>query len=101
MEKKDSLFVINEICEMKNCNKCIYFENRKQQDLYMWISGIPHGPSVKFLVENGKIKPNSVYLSMPNPFYFIIVHTMEELKMTGNCLKGARPLLSFDTVCMQ
>ncbi|KAK8757417.1 hypothetical protein V5799_004952 [Amblyomma americanum] len=24
------------------------------------------------------------------------VHTMEELKMTGNCLKGSRPLLSFD-----
>ena len=25
-----------------------------------------------------------------------IVHTMKELKMTGNCLKGTRPLLSFD-----
>jgi len=36
----------------------------------------PSGPSVKFHVEN--------------------VHTTEELKMTGNCLKGSRPLLSFD-----
>jgi len=26
------------------------------------------------------------------------VHTMSELKMTGNCLKGSRPLLSFDEV---
>ena len=24
------------------------------------------------------------------------VHTMAELKLTGNCLKGSRPLLSFD-----
>ena len=24
------------------------------------------------------------------------VHTMDELKMTGNCLKGSRGILSFD-----
>ena len=24
------------------------------------------------------------------------IHTTNELKMTGNCLKGSRPLLSFD-----
>jgi ribosome biogenesis protein BRX1 len=24
------------------------------------------------------------------------IHTMDELKMKGNCLKGSRPLLSFD-----
>ena len=29
----------------------------------------------------------------------VVVQTMLELKMTGNCLKGSRPLLSFDTVC--
>lgn len=28
---------------------------------------------------------------------FFLVHTMKELKMTGNCLKGTRPLLSFDS----
>lgn len=42
----------------------------------MWLSNVPRGPSAKFLVEN--------------------LHTMSELKMTGNCLKGSRPLLSFD-----
>nr|CAG4640928.1 EOG090X07MB [Eulimnadia texana] len=77
MEKKDPAFVINEICEMKNCNKCIFFEGRKKQDLYMWVSNVPQGPSVKFYVEN--------------------IHTMKELKMTGNCLKGSRPILSFDS----
>ena len=28
-----------------------------------------------------------------------VVHTMDELKMTGNALLGSRPLLSFDPVC--
>jgi len=76
MEKKGPLLLINEIAEMKNCNHCIYFENKKHKDLYMWISNVPHGPSAKFLVEN--------------------VHTMEELKLTGNCLRASRPILSFD-----
>ncbi|XP_066472309.1 ribosome biogenesis protein BRX1 homolog [Tiliqua scincoides] len=77
MDRKDKLFVINEVCEMKNCNKCIYFEAKKKQDLYMWFSNAPQGPSAKFLVQN--------------------IHTLAELKMTGNCLRGSRPLLSFDS----
>lgn len=76
LDRKDQLFVINEICELKNCRQCIFFEAKKKQDLYMWMSCAPRGPCVKFLVEN--------------------IHTMLELKMTGNCLKGSRPLLSFD-----
>ncbi|XP_028318699.1 ribosome biogenesis protein BRX1 homolog [Gouania willdenowi] len=76
MDRKDKLLVINEVCEIKNCNKCIFFEAKKKQDLYMWISNSPHGPSAKFLVQN--------------------IHTLAELKMTGNCLRGSRPLLSFD-----
>ncbi|XP_053334633.1 ribosome biogenesis protein BRX1 homolog isoform X2 [Clarias gariepinus] len=76
MDRKDKLFVVNEVCEIKNCNKCIFFEAKKKKDLYMWISNVPHGPSAKFLVQN--------------------LHTLAELKMTGNCLKGSRPLLSFD-----
>ena len=42
----------------------------------MWASKTPSGPSVKFHVVN--------------------VHTMEELRLTGNALKGSRPILSFD-----
>ncbi|KAL1497272.1 hypothetical protein ABEB36_008264 [Hypothenemus hampei] len=76
MERSKTLNVINEMCEMKNCNKAIMFEGRKKQDLYMWLSNIPNGPCVKFLVEN--------------------ISTMAELKLTGNCLRGSRPLLSFD-----
>lgn len=29
-------------------------------------------------------------------FSFVSVFTMGELKLTGNCLKGSRPVLSFD-----
>jgi len=81
--KKDSkinshtnFFDINEMAEMKNCDKCLVFEGRKKKDTYLWAANIARGPSVKFEVEN--------------------IHTTGELKMTGNCLKGSRPLLSFD-----
>lgn len=33
---------------------------------------------------------------MQDWFWFVSVYTMAELKLTGNCLKGSRPLLSFD-----
>lgn len=75
LDAKDKLNVVNEVCELKNCNNCIFFESRKHKDLYMWVSKVPTGPSIKFCVEN--------------------VHTMAETKLTGNCLKGSRPLLSF------
>ena len=44
-------------------------------DLYIWMSKTPNGPSLKFHAVN--------------------VHTMAELKLTGNHLKGSRPVLSF------
>ena len=31
-------------------------------------------------------------------FFPSLVHTMDELKLTGNSLKGSRPILSFDQV---
>ncbi|XP_046681173.1 ribosome biogenesis protein BRX1 homolog [Homalodisca vitripennis] len=76
MERGENFLAVNEICSMKNCDKCILLESRHRSDLYMWISNIPSGPSARFLVES--------------------IYTMGELKLTGNCLKGSRPLLSFD-----
>lgn len=72
---KKRLYEINELCEIKGCNNCLFFEARKQ-DLYLWVAKTPSGPSAKFLVDN--------------------IHTMDELRLTGNCLKGSRPVLSFD-----
>ncbi|EFO27670.1 brix domain-containing protein [Loa loa] len=77
LDKKKSLVLINEIAEIANCTKCLYFESRKHTDLYLWISNTTCGPSVKFLAHN--------------------VHTMDEMRMSGNCLKGSRPVLSFDS----
>ncbi|KAF5207796.1 Ribosome biogenesis brx1 [Thalictrum thalictroides] len=68
---------LNELVELKNCSSCLFFECRKQKDLYLWMAKCPNGPSVKFLVN--------------------AVHTMEELKLTGNHLKGSRPILTFST----
>eukprot|EP00698_Gefionella_okellyi_P017085 TRINITY_DN4950_c0_g1_i1.p1 TRINITY_DN4950_c0_g1~~TRINITY_DN4950_c0_g1_i1.p1 ORF type:complete len:381 (-),score=58.80 TRINITY_DN4950_c0_g1_i1:18-1109(-) len=77
MEHKDRLWNLNEVCELRNCNSCLFLDCRKKKDLYMWLSKSPAGPSVKFLVQN--------------------VHTMDELKLTGNHLKGSRPMLVFDS----
>lgn len=70
------LYEVNEVAELKSCNNTIFFEARKHKDLYLWISRCPQGPSIKFLVQN--------------------VHTMAEIKLTGNCLKGSRPIVCFD-----
>ena len=75
LDTKDPLQAINQLCEMKNCNKAIYIMNRKHRDCYMWISNVPRGPSAIFLLEN--------------------IHTFEELRLPGNSLVGSRPLLSF------
>lgn len=75
MERWKTLSVVNEMSEMKHCNKVVLFEGRRKRDLYMWLANAGVGPSVKFLVEN--------------------IHTMGEMKLTGNCLRGSRPLLSF------
>eukprot|EP00457_Paulinella_chromatophora_P008961 gb/GEZN01009011.1/.p1 GENE.gb/GEZN01009011.1/~~gb/GEZN01009011.1/.p1 ORF type:complete len:310 (+),score=39.67 gb/GEZN01009011.1/:431-1360(+) len=76
LDTKDKLFVVNEVADMRNCNNVIFFEARKRKDLYMWVSRSPAGPSCKFLIQN--------------------LHTTEEVKLTGNCLKGSRPVLFFD-----
>lgn len=75
-DKKDTLSALNELAGMSSCDKCLYFENRKGKILLMWASNINGGPSVKFLVKN--------------------VHTMQDIKLIGNCLRGSRPVLSFD-----
>ncbi|GLI71583.1 hypothetical protein VaNZ11_016848, partial [Volvox africanus] len=76
MDTKSDRRVINEVADLKNCTSVLFFEVRKKQDLYLWLAKSPDGPSVKFHVAN--------------------VHTMAEVKLSGNHLKGSRPVLSFD-----
>lgn len=77
LDTKKDLNQLNEIAELYNCNNILFFEARKHQDLYLWVSKPPNGPTIKFYVQN--------------------LHTMDELNFTGNCLKGSRPVLSFDS----
>ncbi|TXT12839.1 hypothetical protein VHUM_01240 [Vanrija humicola] len=76
LDSKSSLHLVNELADLHSCNNALYFEARRHEDLYMWASRTPNGPSVKCHVQN--------------------IHTMDELKMTGNCLKGSRGLCVFD-----
>ncbi|KAF4587608.1 Ribosome biogenesis protein BRX1 [Ophiocordyceps camponoti-floridani] len=75
-DSKSRLNELNELAELYNCNNVVFFEARKGKDLYVWLSKVPNGPTVKMHLQN--------------------LHTMEELHFTGNCLKGSRPILSFD-----
>ncbi|KAG9097279.1 Ribosome biogenesis protein brx1 [Ceratobasidium sp. 370] len=76
LDSKNHLNLLPELADLHNCNNTLYFEARRHEDLYLWAAKTPNGPSIKLHVQN--------------------VHTMDELKMTGNCLKGSRGLLSFD-----
>ncbi|KAL1743477.1 Brix domain-containing protein [Schizophyllum fasciatum] len=76
LDSKQQLQLLPELADLNNCNNTLYFEARRHEDLYMWAAKTPNGPSIKMHVQN--------------------IHTMDELKMTGNCLKGSRGLLSFD-----
>lgn len=70
---------VADVAEMRSCNTVLLLECRKRQDAYMWVGrvgGHSPGPSVKFHVTN--------------------IHTMDELRLTGNCMKSSRPILSFD-----
>lgn len=49
----------------------------------------PLGPDLGSLVP--------IWLSIPPLMLCMIVHTTSELHFPGNCLKGSRPLLSFDS----
>ena len=75
-EQRSLRTILSTIIEpTRSCNTYLFLECRKRQDCYMWM-GKPTGPSVKFHVTN--------------------VHTMDELRLTGNCMKGSRPIVTFD-----
>ena len=75
-DKKEPLTSIVDCAELSGCHVALYLEARKMKDLYPWAGKVDGGPSAKFLVE--QIRP------------------MGDLRLTGNCLLGSRPILSFD-----
>ena len=75
IERKVAFSELNELCFNNACSNCIYFEKRKRE-LVCWVFRSPEGPTFKFQVNN--------------------IHSIEEPKMAGNCLKFSRPLVCFD-----
>ena len=76
-DKREPLSSLVEIADLSACAACLYFEARKMQDLYMWVGAVrTEGPCAKFLVQQ--------------------VRPMRDIRLTGNCLMGSRPILSFD-----
>lgn len=77
-DAKRHLTSLNELAELNSSSHTIFLESRNHNDLYLWLSKCPTGPSVRFEVQN--------------------IHTLEELSMTGNCMKYTRPLLTWDPI---
>jgi len=82
LDRKQGMGIANEIAELRGCTHCLFFEalvrpKTKEGELFMWASATPSGPSVRFQVTN--------------------IHTMSELKLTGNCLKGSRGIVNFNS----
>ena len=96
LDTKTKLYQLNELAELYNCNNVLFFEARKGKDLYIWMSKCPNGPTVKMHLQNCRFITFYAITLSGWPDLFYIVHTMSELHFPGNCLKGSRPLLSFD-----
>jgi len=75
-DTKQGLFALNELADLDSCTHCLFFEPKKPQELFLWASKTPSGPSMRFHVQN--------------------IHTLEELHMPGNCMKNTRAVLAFD-----
>ena len=67
---------VNDIAESRGCTSILFLECRKRQHSYLWLSRTrSNGPSARFLIQN--------------------IHTMDELRLTGNCMKDSSPILQF------
>lgn len=67
LDVKSDFKIVADIAEIKSCSSAVLFECRKFKDLYIWMSKTPDGPSIKFAAQN--------------------IHTMSELRLSGNHLK--------------
>lgn len=82
---------INDIAEIRSCNTVLYLECRKHQDAYMWMGR----------TSGGGDNPNANSVGPSAKFHVSNVHTMDELRLTGNCMRGSRPILTFDDAFTQ
>lgn len=109
LDTKSKLYHLNELADLYNCNNVLFFESRKRgQDLYIWMAKAPNGPSMKLHLQNctephphfdlfplGLLLTRSTY-NVSHSRRRNVADRREELNLSGNCLKGSRPILSFD-----
>lgn len=94
---------VNEIAEVRGCHTVLFLECRKRgQDGYLWLGRTTHANEFSGIDDvassNNEQKKHLMIAGGPSvKFHITNIHTMDELKMTGNCMKGSRPILSFDT----
>ncbi|KAK1746521.1 ribosome biogenesis protein BRX1, partial [Skeletonema marinoi] len=90
---------VNEIAEVRGCHTALFLECRKKgQDGYLWLGRTSHANSAYKEDDSGNISKKQLMIAGgPSvKFHITNIHTMDELKLTGNCMKGSRPVLSFD-----
>lgn len=74
-DKKALGQLIPEVMDLKSANGALFIEMRKREHAYLWAVK-DGGPSAKFAIHG--------------------IHTLNELRLPGNCIKGSRPLIHFD-----
>lgn len=80
LEKGDIFPQLSELCRLRSCQNCLYFEQKKGE-VYLWIARHPEGPSLKFRLSD--------------------IVLAENTKFHGNCLRASRPILSFDAAFLR
>ena len=93
---------INEIAEVRGCHTVLFLECRKHgQDGYLWLGRTSTANETVTTAADGGGQTNNKHLMNTGgpsiKFHITNIHTMDELKLTGNCMKGSRPILSFDS----
>ena len=85
---------INEIAEVRGCHNVLFLECRKHgQDGYLWLGRTSTATTNNNATDAGQQQDNKHLMNTGGPsikFHITNIHTMDELKMTGNCMKGAQ-----------
>ncbi|KAL3786597.1 hypothetical protein HJC23_008193 [Cyclotella cryptica] len=89
---------VNEITEVRGCHTVMFLECRKRgQDGYLWLGRTCPANLQMQMAESTNAPSKHLMISGgPSVKFHINIHTMDELKLTGNCMNGSRPILIFD-----
>mmetsp|Transcript_38771 Transcript_38771/g.116523 ORF Transcript_38771/g.116523 Transcript_38771/m.116523 type:complete len:371 (-) Transcript_38771:146-1258(-) len=92
---------VNDVADVRGCNSVLFLECRKRRDCYLWVGRTAgRGAGAVTAADTNEDSTNPLAGGAVGPsvkFHLTNVHTMDELRLTGNCMKGSRPVLSFDS----